>query len=60
MYNKRTHVIEESIHVDFDETNPFVGTREDEIVEEVLAPTNELQNVSLGESSKEAQQGTED
>ena len=60
VYNKRTNVIEESMHVDFDETNPFVGMRDDEHVDEVLAPTNDSEDISLGESSKEAQQGSND
>ncbi|KAM6597070.1 hypothetical protein CsatA_007594 [Cannabis sativa] len=48
IYNKRTNVVEESIHVAFDETNPPTSKSLDD---DVVGLGDEVQNLEIGETS---------
>ena len=48
IYNKRTNVVEESIHVAFDESNPPTSKSVDD---DVVGLGEEVQNLDIGESS---------
>ena len=53
IYNKRTNVVEESIHVAFDETNPTTSKSVDD---DDVGLGDELQKLDIGESSNTSSQ----
>ena len=54
VFNKRTLVVEESMHVTFDESKPF--SMEKEFVDDDVVLSKEIQNINLEDNSKEMDQ----